>query len=365
MGILTRPSHFMLDGQYGVNIKSFGPAGMVGNGDPTYDGPAFQKALTYLRTNSEERGGMLLIPRGVYRPTEPIYIDNYALVNNIYIVGEGEINTQIFGDAMPDGSDIINIDNGTHFGVERMMLANAKRNGLRIKGGNLGGTGYISNGYAKYLRIQGCGSDGLYSENSYLATLDDIISVSNGSCGLNFRGFHTSLKLGRVYAANNLNGPGIQMNAAVYSSMVTCASDNNLWGYVFTNMSGFTMLSCGAESNLNENVLIRANNSSAVGSLGVNENIKGFSIIGGFFMNGNVTGVDGNASFINATAEDGRIIDVSLISNSSFKNTAHPNDKTLIGNATAGSVVRFRGTSNNFDAPNGFLGAGTAEFIGT
>lgn len=364
MAKLTRPQHFMLNGQFGVNVKDFGPAGMVGNGDPTYDGPAFTKASAYLNTNSEGRGGRLLLPRGVYRPTTTFDVNDFAQVQNIYVQGEGEINTQVYGDAMPDGSDVFRFNAGTHFGIEGMMIANAKRNAVRVKGGNYTELGFISMGYARDLRIQGAVSDGFYSENSYLLELDRIWSAANGQCGFNFRGFHTSIKMGRCFASGNVNAPGFQCNSMIYSSMTTCASDLNLWGFSFTNIKGFAMVGCGAEANRSENILMRASNAIAAGALQESADISAFTISGGYFMHGNKNGANGAAaSFIGALAQDNRKIDVTLISNASLKNPDHPSDPCIAANASAGSTIRFRGMGNNFDSANtAGSSAGTVEF---
>ena len=368
MAKLIKPQHFMLGGQFGVNVKDFGPSGMVGNGDPVYDGPALIAAQAYLNTASEERGGTLILPRGQYRPTQTFDCTNHALVTNIFVQGEGEINTQVYGDAMPDGTDVFSFKAGTHFGLSRMMIANAKRNGVRIRGGEYGtNVGYVAHGDVRDLRIQGSVDDGLYSENSFMLTIENIWSSANGQCGFNFRGFHTSIKFGRCFASGHHEAPGFQCNSMIYSSMTTCGSDDNKWGYAFSNIRGFSMVGCGAESNHNESIIMQANDAVAVGALQESADITAFTIQGGYFMHGNKAGADGAASsFIGAVADNNRKIDVTLVSCSSLKNPDHANDPAIAGTAiTAGSVVRFRGMSNNFDSANQFAGAGTAEFVGT
>lgn len=364
MGKLTRPNNFMLDGQFGVNVKDFGPAGMVGNGDPVYDGPAFQKAQAYLNTASEQRGGTLLIPRGVYRPTQTFSVTDYNLVQSVYVKGEGPINTQIYGDALPNFSDAFFFDKGVHFGIEGLMIAGSKRSGVRIKGGdyNAGSSGFVSQGYVKNLRVQQSVESGIHSENTYLCTFDDIWSVNNGLVGFEFRGFHTSIKMGRCYAAGHLNGPGFEMNSMIYSSMTTCASDDNKWAYSFTNISGFQMMGCGAEANHNATILLRASDALAAGALQECADINSLVISGGYFMTGNSKGGDGAApSFIDANAINSRQIRLIVDGCTSLKNPAHPNDPTITAAAAAGSTISITGRMNKFNAPNVTGGAGTVN----
>lgn len=368
--MLNRISHFMLDGAFGVNIKAFGPSGMVGNGDPVYDGPAFTKALSYLQTESDYRGGTLILPRGIYRPSATVNMTQFAagLIHGTYLKGEGVLNTSIMGEAMPADSDIVTFGQGTHFGIEGLMLSAGKRFGLRLQGGNLGSSGFLAQGYAKDLRIQQCANDGLRSENSFMLTLDNIWASGNGQCGFNFRGFHTTIKMGKLWALGHHNAPGYQINSMVYSSMESCGSDDNKWGYAFSNVAGFTMNGCGAEASLNESILMQANDASAVGANTESQNISAFVINGGFWLKGNLAGAAGaRSNFIGAVADNNRSIDVVLNGNRSIaQHTGVPFDPAIAGTAvTAGSRVRFRGTGNAFDTANQFSGAGTAEFIGT
>lgn len=229
-----------------ISVTDFGA---VGDG-VTNNNAAFASALAYLESNSVYRGGILYIPAGHYILTAALDFTSYSLLENITLQGDGESVTALDFTGSPASTDGIDIPAGTQFWIRDLSVANCTGIGINIGFGNtVGGSGYCDRFAIQRVRVQGCGSHGISSTNSYLGTFEDIWSTANGGDGFNFNGYHTSINFKNCEAGNN-TGWGYAINGMVYSAFVGCGSDSNGQdGYSFTNSVGIALVACGAESN--------------------------------------------------------------------------------------------------------------------
>jgi len=93
--------------------------------------------------------------------------------------------------------------------------------------------------------------------NTYVGSFSDIESRLNGGDGFHLGGFHTSLTFTRCWAGGGVSGTtlgnaghGWYINDIVYSSFISCASDQNGFnGFKIQNANGVGFINCGAEAN--------------------------------------------------------------------------------------------------------------------
>jgi hypothetical protein len=225
-----------------VSVKDFGA---VGDG-VTDDTAAIQAAIDSLDTNTDTvTGGIVYFPRGRYLVSATINVRtiNAFGLASLKLVGEGLHNTVIQAKSGFTGSYLIDINNQTYCGLE----------GLHLLGG-LSAPFNVANG----LRINGASHhtlDRIFAQNftDSCFLFDDNFMLSMRGCrakggthGFNFAGFHTSLAVSNCYALNN-SLHGFFIKDVVYSSFVSCASDDNKVGYWIQNVGSVEFVGCGAE----------------------------------------------------------------------------------------------------------------------
>lgn len=114
--------------------------------------------------------------------------------------------------------------------------------------------------------------NGFYLYNTYIGQLRNCRATSCIN-GFNFPGFSTALLIEACYSQHNTTGVGFLINNIVYSSLVSCASDDNLVGYQISNSKSVTFVGCGSEGNRNTALYFAGgNNGITVSSFFSHEN---------------------------------------------------------------------------------------------
>lgn len=323
-----------------VNVLWFGA-------DPTFvadSSPAIKAARDMLQTDSDYRGGTLLIPKGNYKCNSTIEFTSYAVgqVHNMYVEGEGVLATTLDFSGAPASTDGVKFGPHTQFGISDLMITGSRRHGLVVDGG-VGG--FSSQYYLKRLRIQNCIGTALVLNNTYLGTLEDIWAVSSAA-GCLLSGFHTSITARRVYCSNN-TGAGFQIDGLVYSSFVNCASDANQLGYVIQNVNGVSFIACGTETNTGTGYLLRTSDTISAGKLAECQNINGLSLINCFNLRNGTAGPPGNIpTFMELSTANSRPIDISLKGCTSWRNDVA--DFSIVAAGASGAIT-LHNEANKFD----------------
>lgn len=269
---------------------------------------AFVAARDLLDDLTEFRGGTIKIPRGRYKLDASLVFSGIADVTNYWLEGDGILNTVLDFSGAPASTDGIVFNGGSQVGVSGLMIDGAPGRGLVL---NDSFASFVSMATIRELRIQNCGAAGVYSKNSYLVTMQDILSAGNGGAGFSFVGNHTSIIADKIYAKNNLD-TGVAINGAVYIQ-VNAQSDGNLRGYALSNIRGGVLSALGTEVNQAEGILLTSSDASATNIFPEYQNIDGLVIQGAYQINNNATGPVGTNASIAAITENSRPITFTLI----------------------------------------------------
>ena len=334
------------------DIKDFSAVG-DGVADDT---EAFIELRDFLQTNTEYRGGIFELPKGRFKITQPLHFSQYALgqVHNIIIRGQGPIATIIEFSGLSPLEDGISFGPGVHFGIEHLAITGAGRDGISINGGSLGSTDFVSQGYIDNVRVQLSGRHGLFSQNSFMVSLDNVWSSTNMGGGFVFNGFHTSITGRRCWAYNNPNDAGWSFNGLTYSSFDALGSDNNKWGYVFSNINGMVMNGCGAEGSLLDSYFAHTSTASTSGIPTEYQNIKGLVLNGCHALHGSMASAGMAASFLAIKTSDGRPASITLNGCTSTKTNI--NDKAIVATGTSGKISLYE-TACVFDGEISYSGS--------
>lgn len=296
--------------------------------------PALKRARDKLETDSAYRGGTIFAPPGNYKINETIAFTKYAIdpVHNTWLVGAGPLATTFDFSGAPAGSDGLKWGAGAHFGGSGFMITGAPRHGL-VVGGDTGENAARFNFHD--IRIQNCGGDGLYSKNAFTGAFRNMWIRENAGYGVNFAGFHTSITAEAVAALSN-DLAGFHLDAMCYSSFISCASDQNEYGYSLSNLNAVSFVGCGTESNVKDGWLLRASDALSSGVLTEVQNIKSVSFLNCFnFANGKAASGT-YATFINALTANSRPIEISIDGCTSWRN--HSSDNSIIANGASGTI---------------------------
>lgn len=304
----------------------------------TDDTSAFIELRDYLQTNSEYRGGIFELPKGRFKVTQPLHFTQYApgQVHNIIIRGQGPIATIIEFSGLTSEEDGISFGAGVHFGIEHLAVTGAGRDGISIVGGSKGSTDFNSQGYLNNVRVQLSGRHGFFSQNTFMLSLDNVWSSTNGAGGFVFNGFHTSVTGRRNWAYNNPNDAGWAFNGMTYSAFDALGSDNNKWGYVFSNINGMTLNGCGAEGSLQDSYFAHTSDAASLGIPSEYQNIKGLVLNGCHALHGSTSQSGMFASFLALKTDNSRPISVSLNGCTSTK--TNTNDKAIVAVGSSGKI---------------------------
>jgi len=313
--------------------------GAVGDG-VTDDSAAIIRAITYLQTNMDSRGGVIDLGRGTFKCDATLAFTAYAagLVHNITLRGDGPGCTSLDFSGAPALSDGVTFNKGVHFAVENLTIANAKRDGLAVNVGETpGSANYCSMFTLRNVRVQGSGRDGFRLVNAYLGTIEDCWSKNNTENGFSFGGFHTSMRVSRCEASDNVK-IGFSVNGMVYSAFDNCGSDNNtLQGWAISNVQGLKVTACGAESNGRDGWLLFSSTASAAGLNAQSSDIHGLVLDGCYSLSNSLTSAGTYATFVNVSTANSRPINFKVIGGA-----AHPatvSDKAMILAGTSGAIV--------------------------
>jgi len=266
---------------------------------------AFNAARDKLMTSGDFRGGKIVIPNGYYKLSgEWTFTAGASIVHNITIVGNGILCVTLDFTSAPSGTDGIRFTGaGAHVVVNGFMIRAAKRHGLVFETCH-----EIS---VQEIRVQNCIGDGIHFNDTFMCSLSDIWSTTNGGNGITFAQKHTSVTGYRVYTNDNV-GIGLSINGMTYSAFIACGSDNNNKGYSVSNVRGLVFLGCGAEANKTDAWYVFSSNASQ-GTLPVEfRYINGLELIGcaGYFNSAGNPGLFGG--FITVIANDANPIQFSM-----------------------------------------------------
>jgi hypothetical protein len=106
------------------------------------------------------------------------------------------------------------------------------------------------------VNVQDFGGTGVHIEGPIVATLERIVSTTNGVHGFWIDGtssFVTSTSLIDCYGNDNPSA-GYYIYKATYCSMTGCAADSNGIGYLLSDVFSFSATGCGAESSQSHSV---------------------------------------------------------------------------------------------------------------
>ncbi len=314
------------------------------------DALAFLAARDYLQTNSDYRGGKIIVPSGHYILNRSIDFTAYATsdVHNIYIEGSGPDNTTLDFSTVPASTNGVTFNAGAHFGVSNLYIANATSRNLVIGEGNtVGGASYCSMFTVKNVRMQGAGIDNLFAINCYLGTIEDCWAKNAAGNNYNIPGYSTSLSINRCEASNAGSSNWV-INGVAYSTFTSCGSDGaSQYGYACSNMRGVVFNGCGSESNQKDNWLFYTSTASTTGIPSAAQDIHGIVLNGCFGLDGSLASPGTYATFVNANTQNSRPIEIKIIGGSATPATS--SDRALILTGTSGQITCHKDLFNDAD----------------
>ncbi len=314
--------------------------------------PYFKEAFSKINDIPLGGGLVIEIPGGEYMITETL-----VLPPGIALRGVGPINGtrlnfkyQQRGPGIlmdyPNGSVMIegiNIENTQSTGLEiRTVVKDASKAHCQfknIKVVNAGASIDSQGGLAQQLdehgnpspsadivRLGDSGANGFYCENLWMSQFENCWAKNSRKFGFYFSGFHTSLTLNNCYA--DLSGDtGFYINSAIYTNLITCASDGSRqgYGYFFTNCEGVSMIGCGAEVNYYSAIGLEANNKRAVQAKSTRGKIEGMTINSFFSKHGNESKNEAFGHYLTIISDDEKVIE-----GSSHNHFAYPSEENPV-----------------------------------
>jgi hypothetical protein len=312
---------------------------------------AFNAARDAVQTGGDFTGGTIVIPKGTYKLSNSwVFTADASGVHNITLQGDGVLTTTLDFTTAPASSDgVVFTGAGAHAVVKGFMIKAARRDGLSFS------TGHQFS--VQEMRIQNCVRHGLAYDDTFMCSISDVWSTTNGGNGVNFNQKHTSITAYRLYTNDN-TGIGLAINGMTYSSFVSCGSDNNSKGYSISNVRGVSFISCGCEANLTDGWFVFSSNASQ-GTLPVEfRYVHGLELIGcvAYFNSFGNPGLFGN--FITVDANDANPIQFSMKGCGSAR--ANVADFSVVIDGTGGPVG-YRDDDGDHDAPYAITGSVVAN----
>lgn len=343
---------FQLNFEFGdvVNVLWFG-ADKTGVADSA---PAFKLARDYLQTASNNRGGVLYVPRGTYKLNDEIAFTPYAVgaVYNIIILGEGiEATSLDFSGASAGKHGISAIGVGTNFYIRSMSIKNAPARGVLMRGGVIGTNNFMSQCGMTDVRIQGCGTGGFYTENSFLVSLERVWSTLNTGPGIQFAGFHTTVNTKNVWSYQN-TGAAWQLNGVISGAFDSSYGEFSLYGWLLTNVRSTTFNACGAENNVRDGWFAQTGSAFDTGVPASSRDIM-FNMTSCFGNQNSTAGANSFAIFLACVTANSRAINITF-GGSNQSTQGSPGSFALVLNAVSGAIDiwGYTTTGRSFDTTN-------------
>jgi hypothetical protein len=312
---------------------------------------AFNLARNAVQTGGDFTGGTIVIPKGTYKLSGPwVFTANASGVHNITLKGDGVLTTTLDFTTATAGTDgVVFTGAGAHAVVTGFMIKGARRDGLSFSTGHQFAV--------KEMRVQNCIRHGIHYDDTFMCSISDVWSTTNGGNGVNFNQKHTSITAYRLYTNDN-TGIGLAINGMTYSTFVSCGSDNNIKGYSVSNVRGVSFISCGCEANLTDGWYVFSSNASQ-GTIPVEfRYVHGLELIGcaGYF-----NGVSSPGNFgclLTAIANDANPIQFSMKGCGSRR--ANVADFSVILAGTTGPIG-YRDDDGDHDGPYSITGTVVAN----
>ena len=329
-GAVNRPINEKLSET--VSVKDFGATG----DGVTDDTAAFLAARDALQTAGPTRGGVIRVPAGQYILSQEwaFTADATEGLHNIYIEGDGAVNTTLNFSTAVAGSNGISFNKGAHFGIKGLQIVNVPQNGVYIGKGNTAAD-YCLLYRIENVQCQSCGVNGLEGVNTYMGTYEDCWFRNNVAVGAVFTGFHTSLSFKRCYASSN--NIGYTLNSVVYSHFDVCSADSNTaQGYACSNLVSVAFTSCGTEDNGAEGWLFFTSDASAVGVPSAAQNVQGVVLESCFALANSTSSPGSFATFLTTASANNRPINIKVIGSSATPGSA--SDRAFVTSAASGLI---------------------------
>ncbi len=298
------------------------------------------------QTNSDFRGGKIILPKGRIMMSAPMPFTAYAagVVHNMIVEGEGPQSTIIDFTRCSTGQKGVSFDAGGHFALRDFSVYGAKAEGIEVRGSALGSSDYALLAKMENLRIQECVGAGVKVTNAFMLGLDGVWSKSNAN-GFHLEGYHTTLTAERCWASQS-SGSGWEMNGLTYSALTACGSDENEWGWSLHNLNAVKLTACGAESNRREGWLIRTSNALATGLVANVQDINGL-VMESCFSIGNASSSPASyAQHVGISTANSRPVNITMIGNKSIRNGS--SNPSLVLNGASGTITT-KELMNKFD----------------
>jgi hypothetical protein len=258
---LTKAHNRLVSG----STKNVVDYGATGDGT-TDDTTAIQASITSTYGNEVSTGNTLNLPRGVFKTSETIEINNSAQtfdVDNITLQGAGRQSTVIDAAASTSGPGI-ELVHSIFNNISDLTVLNATTSGINVESVGNTSPGQRTNFERVQVKgdhaVAGRGTDGFAFERSYLCKVSQCNAEENTQNGFyhNFE-IHTSWTLdnnyGRLNGTPDPSAPtfythaGFKSDFNVYSSYISNAADENRYGYHILGNRGVSFISNGAEFN--------------------------------------------------------------------------------------------------------------------
>ena len=258
---LTKAHNRLVSGST-KNVVDYGATGDGSTDDTT----AIQASITSTYGNEVSTGNTLNLPRGVFKTSETIEINNSAQtfdVDNITLQGAGRQSTVIDAAASTSGPGI-ELVHSIFNNISDLTVLNATTSGINVESVGNTSPGQRTNFERVQVKgdhaVAGRGTDGFAFERSYLCKVSQCNAEENTQNGFyhNFE-IHTSWTLdnnyGRLNGTPDPSAPtfythaGFKSDFNVYSSYISNAADENRYGYHILGNRGVSFISNGAEFN--------------------------------------------------------------------------------------------------------------------
>lgn len=258
---LTKAHNRLVSGST-KNVVDYGATGDGSTDDTT----AIQASITSTYGDEVSTGNTLNLPRGVFKTSETIEINNSAQtfdVDNITLQGAGRQSTVIDAAASTSGPGI-ELVHSIFNNISDLTVLNAKTSGINVESVGNTSPGQRTNFERVQVKgdhaVAGRGTDGFAFERSYLCKVSQCNAEENTQNGFyhNFE-IHTSWTLdnnyGRLNGTPDPSAPtfythaGFKSDFNVYSSYISNAADENRYGYHILGNRGVSFISNGAEFN--------------------------------------------------------------------------------------------------------------------
>ena len=328
---LTKAHNRLVSGST-KNVVDYGAAGDGTTDDTT----AIQASITSTYGDEVSTGNTLSFPRGVFKTSATIEINNSAQtfdVDNITLQGAGRQSTVIDASAATSGPGI-ELVHSIFNNISDLTVLNATTSGINVE--SVGNTSPGQRTNFERAQVKSSGTDGFAFERSYLCKISQCNSEENTLNGFyhNFE-IHTSWMIDNNYG--RLNG-----TPSISEDSLTATSGQTVFAYTFpTTANGDVTVYNATNDPINPLVQGVDYNVSSLGSTG-----------------GNITLTSG------ATTGDNIKISTKFYSGSGFKSdfnvysayVANASDENRYGYHILGNRgVSFVSNGAEFNARSGFF----------